>query len=449
MSIDRRKKLTRIRLEDAWVALWLPCLLMLAASWGIWQRTATLHGLDVELWAERPGVVQLFVDEGEGFSEARSIRQTLSEAEQLTTLRFDLSDFGPVVNLRLDPMDHDGYVVLHGLDYHQRGNWRARSLLLPEYRTANSVRWQWNAARRELAVYPAQGNMDPHFLLEGDFSALSASTVALKQWGQHVGFAVAGLVLGWLLRHSIVAGLVNLWLAWMGLIEGLRRLQQAYTRWVDRLSLRWQLVNPTSCVIAALLVAGYSYWLFADSALFNEREQRLAPELQFEQVERPASSVYAYLVMGDSNGYEQFVSNLPDGTEAAGTVRFPLQRVQLPIRVLRIDPLEKAGRVELRHLRLVHADGTVQRLSWDGWTARGNAQIEHADGESIVIRSDGADPYVVSPVMELSYRSRLTLPVRWGLPLIVFMAMTVGLLLYNRLCTEDLSVEQIRNLQRQ
>lgn len=448
MSIERRKKLTRIRLEDAWVALWLPCLLMLVLSWGIWQRSATSHVLEVKLWAERPGVVQLFVDEGNGFSEQRSIRKTLEKAEQIVPLRFDLSGFASILNLRLDPMDHDGYVVLHALDYHQPGNWRGRSLLLPEYRIANSVRWQWNAAKRELAVYPAQGNMDPHFHLEGDFGTLSDAKILGKQWGQHLGMALTGLLVGWLLRNAIVASLVKLWMACTGAIDGLRRLRQAYTRWVDRISLRWQLVNPTSCVIAGLLLALYAYWLFADSALFNDREQRFAPELQFERMGELSSRPYAYLRTGDSQRYQQFMAHPPQGGAADETVRIALTGVNDPIRVVRIDPLEGQGTVELRNLRLVYADGKEFQLSWEGWTARGDAQIERADAELIVIRSGGADPYVVSPVVELAHRQRLTLPVRWVLPLVVFLSATAGLLLYNRLCTEDLTEEQIRNLQR-
>src|SRR5690606_27913356 len=264
------------------------------------------------------------------------------------------------------------------------------------------------------------------FHLEGDFGVLSDAKILAKQWGQHLALALAGLLLGWLLRNAIVASLVKLWIACTGTIDGLRRLRQAYTRWVDRFSIRWQLVNPTSCVIAGLLLALYSYWLFADSALFNAREQRFAPELQFEREGELSSRPYAYLRTGDSQNYQSFVAHALQGGAADETVRIALPGVNDPIRVVRIDPLEGPGTVKLRNLRLVYADGKEFQLSWEDWRARGDAQIERADAELIEIRSGGADPYVVSPVVELAHRQRLTLPVRWVLPLVVFLSATAG-----------------------
>ena len=82
-----------------------------------------------------------------------------------------------------------------------------------------------------------------------------------------------------------------------------------------------------------------------------------------------------------------------------------------------------------------------------GWK-KGSARIVTQDDHSIKIESTGKAPYIVSPDYQIEHQLASTLPVKAVLPFVVGFFVFVGLLLFNRLQTESLTIEQLRDLQR-
>ena len=451
MNYERRKKQLRIRIEDAWVHVWLPALVLLLASIWLWKSAVYDHLLLLNLKVENPGVVQLFVDDGSGFSEENSIRKEVMESDNTQKLEFDLTPFESIVQLRVDPINNDGFVMIDRLDYRRPGQWRSLSLLQPEYPASNGIRWQWNARDAELGIYPNAGNSDPNFIISGEFLPISAKSILLKRFALHLGCVFLGALGGFLLGKWILNFLVGLWIVLMIPWTVFRKAILNYTIWIDRTSLKWGFVNPTSCFVAGVLVAVYSWFLVADSQLVSGREARLTPVLKFEITNGiPSERVYGFIALekGEISKYPMFTSEETSQVDATQTVSVFLKYGDLNIVGIRIDPMEKEGQIDLANLRIEYADGAIAPLSFESWVEKGDATIV-VQGENFVsIRSSGIDPYITSPNLHSLHKTSSTLPVEIGSPLIVWFLVTFGLLLYNRLRTEDLTTEQIRDLQR-
>ena len=448
MSNVRRKKQIAIRLEDMWAQVWIPGLLLFIISFRFWGLIGLDHELVLELTSEKPGVVQLFVNDGSGYSEANSIRYDIPKGGVATTLVFDLKPYSHVTQLRLDPINHDGSVIIDRMTYKRAGEWLSRSLLEPEYPNANGIRWQWNAKKSELGVYPTSGNQDPYFLIDADFQALGHATLIGKRAGLHVGALGMGLLLGFLFRRWSLRLWVRVWIPSGLPFQWLKLGSQKYQVWVDRFSVRYGMVNPTSCVVAGMIVAVYAWFLFGESELLEKRHERMSPELQFEIQSGETHRIFAYVALVGESKYREFSTVDGQQLRAGERVRVPLTGFKTVIRGIRIDPMESAGCISIADLRITYADGYTISLPCDAWNAKGNATILHQDAHVIEIRSSGEDPYVVSPDLSIQHELPPTLPASIAVPMVVLFFVTIALLLYNRLQTEGLSVEQIRNLQR-
>ena len=70
--------------------------------------------LEFDLTSNGPSVAQLFWDSGHGISEAESYRQNHEPHTGQQTLRFPLPE-GPVHDLRFDPRDNPGNMIIHGI----------------------------------------------------------------------------------------------------------------------------------------------------------------------------------------------------------------------------------------------------------------------------------------------------------------------------------------------
>jgi len=444
---ERRKKQIQIWLEDVRVYLWLPTLLVFLLSFLLWNSAGLHHELKVRLSAEKPGTVQLFIDDGSGFSESNSLLFEIPTSKVSNKFTFDLDAYPNIVQLRLDPINNDGFVILSKLDYKRKGEWLHRSLLKPEYVISNGVRFQWNAKQRELGIYPEKGNMDPSFLLEADWGRFSDRTILSKRLAMH-GFALLlGLLLGLLFQKQIVRLLIPLWI-WLGIPWILiKKARNAYRNWVDRESVKWRLVNPTSCVVAGGLIAVWAWFAWQDTSLFTQTTERMAPKLVFEIKQGRAVGSYAFFNLPEIKKYPDFHSLNKGPIESMESVVIPFSYFNAKITGIRIDPMDEKGEIELSNLRILLPGNVPQMLSFEGWRAKGSASIDSNTGTSILLFSNGDDPNIVSPNLDIRLNPPKTFPVRFGFPLVIFFFVTTGLLLYNHLQTEDLSEEQIRNLQ--
>ncbi len=448
MNNERRKKQLRIRFEDAWAHVWLPALVLLLASIWLWNSAVRDQLLILNLRVEKPGVVQLFVDDGSGFSEEKSIRKEIQESDNIQKLEFDLSPFETIVQLRVDPINNDGFVVIDRLVYRRPGQWRSLSLLQPEYPASNGIRWQWNARDAELGIYPNAGNSDPNFIVGGDFEPISSKSILLKRLGFHLSCGFLGALGGFLLGKWALNLLVGVWILlgfpWMVF----RKAKSKYTVWIDRTSLKWGFVNPTSCFVAGVLVAVYFWFLIADSELITEVNSRFEPVLRFEVSKGEISKrVFAYVALEGLSKYRELGSENADLIEIGDTVSIHLGDVGVPIVGIRLDPMEQEGQFGFSNLRIEYPDGASYPISFDGWVGKGNATIVNQGEDYLDLESSGIDPYVASPKLKHFHKTARTLPVGIVTPLIVWFLVTFGLLLYNRLRTEDLTTEQIRDLQ--
>lgn len=451
MKNDRKERQVQILLEDAWVFLWVPALLLLVLTVWIWNVSFRPHELVAKLEVQQPGIAQLFVDSGKGFSEAESVKQQIEVANLTTSFRVDLSQFEQVRQFRFDPINNDGLVLLKEFKYKRSGEWLSRSLLEPEYEVANGIRWQWNAKNAWLEIYPSAGNMDPHFIVDGSFEPMSDGALLRKRIFLHLGALLAGCLLGFVLRRQVLSLFVRVWFIAVLPWKGLKILSQKYTGWVDEFSIRWGLVNPTSCVVAGIIVSAISWLSVKDGPLMVDAEKRAEALLKMETSGDVSDRSYTYISY-EGKKHPTLYSNIDLRNESLTgkwfEVIFRLSDPKGNIVGIRLDPLEKAGVVTLKHLRLEYPDGYVLPISLTGWTAKGNASIEAESAESVTVRSDGIDPYIASSKPGLEHRLPNSLPPRVMFPIVVFFFVTVGLLLYNRLQTEDLSIEQLRNLQR-
>jgi hypothetical protein len=96
--------------------LLLACLLAAAAAvvgtqpWAAGRASG--NALEVRVDSDQSGIVQLYYDLGQGYSEGTSVVRSITAGEP-ATLRFELP-YGHISSLRLDPIDRDARVAISG-----------------------------------------------------------------------------------------------------------------------------------------------------------------------------------------------------------------------------------------------------------------------------------------------------------------------------------------------
>jgi hypothetical protein len=398
---------------------------------------------------EKPGIAQVFVDTGEGFSQEQSLSLSVTDSKVDQTLEFDLTPFVDIRAIRIDPSNNDGIIEISKLEFKQSGHWFSQSILKPEYAQSNDIRTDWKAGRHRLFIYPTKGTNDPYFLTELDLGELSQGSNVGKRIGFHLLVLIGGLLFAWITSQIWISGLVHLINFVRLLFVSIRWLIEQYTFWIDRFSMKWEMVNPTSCAVASVIITALITYLSWDSPLFKNRSERLGTKAVYELAEGSSHSVNFFYSTDKGLAVDQsrFVHFDPDGMPFEVRILFP--KITEIVTRLRIDPLESEGKVTLRNLHFVTYSGMEIPINMSRWSANKVSKILNEGEHFMTVESSGEDPYVVSPEMQVDLRTPATVPVFIGFPIVMWFFITLAFLTYNRILTEGLSVQKIRMLQRQ
>jgi hypothetical protein len=447
MNFDPRKKTVELFIEQIRMPYWFPVVVCLMVAWLVWQIWIAPSQIVFEVSAEKGGVFQVFVDSGDGFSEEQSFLFELYENEW-TRISIPLQGFPSVRMLRIDPINHDGRVLLRTFRKYHRNSWTSRDLLEPEYPLSHGIlRWQPNAKKHQLEIYPESGQGDPQFIVEEAALAQPGSELSSVSRGILVASiaVVVGAVLGFLFSGVWVRVLAQIWVGLLFPFRFYFRTVERYTRWIDRMSIKWEMVNPTSCAVAGLVVALVLAFAVSGWDLVTEKKHRLSGSMIFDVVGGRLESVQVYAITDARYREEQSVFRTFVEGRSEGSIELPLPDVDAPITHFRIDPMEGEGSLDLAGLRVVRADGREFLLPITGWTANDHLQIEEVDG-LMRLKGIGPDPFMVSPELGIDMGIRSTLPARVFVPFWGFFITFLALLLYNRLLTEGMTPQQIRTL---
>ena len=451
MRTNRTIKQIQFWVEDSRAYLWVPALICLALSFLIWNSWALPKTLALKIRLEKPGVVQVFVDDGNGYSEEHSLKVPVTgkQVGKANLLRFDLTDYPEIASIRIDPTNNDGAVQISKIEFKNTGRWMSESVLKPEYQYFSQIRFDWKANKNRLDIYPDQGANDPCFFLDNhDFSSVDRLHLIGKQAGFH--FLV-------LLVSAFVALLTaRLWIQLLVYIINFGRLLFISVRWVieqytfqvDRFSMKWHLVNPTSCAVAGLAIAALATYLNLDSPLFKQRHERRGSEVVFEVTGGSAHSVHVFY--GTHEGYAKERSHflLFDPGKLPFEVRVPIAEVHDEVVRIRIDPFEHEGDATLANLRIINYAGTEIPINMSGWSPNKTAEVVASGDDFMRIVASGDDPYVVSPELAIDLSTPSSVPVYVAFPIILWLFSTLAFLIYNRIVTEGMSMQKIRMLQR-
>jgi hypothetical protein len=399
-----------------------------------WQQRTVPQWLEIEIQTERAGTLQFFMDVGAGIREEDSVRRDLPGQPTPVLFRIDLAEVGVIRTLRFDPVNHDGLFVLHRLQFKRQGFFLADDLLLHEYASSHQIdRWLPNTREQTLQVIPHPGSHDPHFLVPGEFSPVSKQEMMRKWLLVQSAVAVLALGLSWWQRQWVREGLR--WLLFLlGLpFQGIKWLMRSYSRWIDRVSQKAGLVHPTSCVIGGLVVAVLFQFYFEES---------------IKKWETPRPAVFAFsMTSAESKSFEVFgdagsVHRILEVDPTERRFEFPLKLKENKVSQIRIDPIEERGHVIIRNAQIISPEGRETPVSLEGWAPNRWVQIVSEDSQKLVLESVGDDPYLRSPDLGIVFEPRKTLPARWLFAACTWFLVAVGLLLWNHLILEGLSLQE-------
>jgi hypothetical protein len=145
--------------------------LLLVLPWIPDSRAPGYFRLELELRSSRPGMAQLYWDNGEGLAEARSNRQILP-ADQDTRLQFPLPP-ERLVALRLDPLDRAGELAIRSARIASREGRILRELPLDQFHPVQQIASLTVSDGILSVTTPPQAN-DPILTL-GNFEPLDLS----------------------------------------------------------------------------------------------------------------------------------------------------------------------------------------------------------------------------------------------------------------------------------
>ena len=449
MRTNRINKQIQFWVEDSRAHLWVPALLCLALSFWIWDSYAIPKTLAITLQLEQPGTVQVFVDEGSGHTEARSMSQVITDTGKDRRLEFNLTDYPKIASIRIDPSDNDGIIQISGIEFKNNGRWFKESISGLEHGESHEIRFDRKAKQHRLFIYPDQGSVDPYFVISNhNFNSVEPGKLVWKRILFHLFALLIGVAIGAITAKIWITVLVQLVNAGRLVFVSLRWIVEQYVFWIDRFSMKWSLVNPTSCAAAGLIFAALATYLNLDTPLFKDRSLRRGSEVVFEvsRGETHSTHVFYRTEQGYATERSHFVHFEPE--KLPYEVRIPIQEVRDDIIRLRVDPLEREGEVTIRNLRLVNYAGTEYPVDMDGWSPNKTAKIAASGKRFMTVTASGNDPYVVSPEMRIDMSAPFSIPIYAAFPFVIWFFTTLALLISNRIATEGLSFQKIRMLQR-
>lgn len=448
MKVNRSIKQIEFWVEDTRAYLWIPALACLLLSLYYWSSFAVQTKLDLQLSVEKPGMVQVFVDSGSGYSQEHSITRLVSDAGVEKHFSFNLEQYPIIKSFRVDPIDNNGWVQLSQLAYKKRGDWLSESILRADFVQTNAVRLQWNAKTQVLGIYPLEGSNDPHFTTEYEFKPYSEGELLAKRIVFHLAVIVVSVLICWITSRVWIVGIVHLIAICCLPFIGFQWLMEHYTVWIDRFSLRWGMVNFTSCIVGGLVVAIVVTYFNKDSSLMQGRNDRLGWDVMFEITGGESDSVHFFYSCESGIQLEQSKYVEIESSSTPFSVKIHMDELQEPITRMRLDPMDGVGSVKIQNLRIQTYSGTIIEIDMSGWRPNSSLELKEEGKLLWVIDSIDEDPFLVSPDMLVDVRATPTFPVLQVFPFFVWLLTTIGLLIYNRLLTEGMSDNEIQNLQR-
>ena len=450
MRTNRTTKQIQFWVEDSRAYLWVPALLCLAIAFLIWDNIIAPKTLSITLQLEKQGTLQVFVDEGSGYSEEHSMAAAILDADRDETLKFDLTDYPKIASIRIDPSNNDGIIQISGIEFKNNGRWLEESILSPEYGQSHEVRFDRKAKQHRLFIYPDPGSIDPYFVISNhNFNSIERGKLIWRGILFHLFAVLVGIIIGALTAKIWILTQVYLLNAGRLVFVSIRWIVEQYVFWVDRFSMKWSLVNPTSCAVAGLIFAALATYLNLNNPLFKNRAERRGSEVVFEITggATHSSHVFYRTEQGYSSERSRFIHFEPESLPYEAHI--PIPEIHDDIIRLRVDPLEREGEVTIRNLRLLNYAGTEVPVNMDGWSSSKTAKIVASGKRFMTIVASGNDPYVVSPEIRIDMSAPFSIPVYIAFPVVIWFFTTLALLIYNRIVTEGLSFQKIRMLQRQ
>jgi hypothetical protein len=202
------------------------------------RKTNDRFALEVTLTSSAAGHLQLYYDRGEGFNESDSSRVLVGRGGEPKPYRLTLPP-GIYRNLRFDPLDRDGTLVIVGARIIDRDGREQRAIPLGRFKPLNQIQsLRESDGRLEVVTIP--GGNDPQ--LRMDFEP---ALTLQAGWQEDAG--------GWAAR----AGLVFLALA--AAFQGLDRLASLRSGLTS--TIRWVLAAPgrAIAIVAAAAVIASAY----------------------------------------------------------------------------------------------------------------------------------------------------------------------------------------------
>ena len=443
LSSSRRNRKLRSKIEKSWAQYWFLPTVALLVLWLLWSKVSEPVFVDIEVSSQKPGIAQIFWDDGSGFREEHSAKIELPEENRKISLKIPFSNKVVLQSLRVDPVNNDGLVTIHRLNVKSSGYWFASSVLQPEYGAYHGIaRWQWNAAKKELLIVPEAGNSDPYFTVENPTLPMESIARWIKLTTTSLVVFVIFVIFSWAASQFLLSSLVRMLRSLMAPIRGLKWITNRYTRWVDRFSDRWGLVAPTSCVAGALVVATIVYFSTNEFRGGTSYPREGKFEVTVESGEANSLGLYYETRNGLQLRDLKWVTF--EKLKTPHRLNFEFAKNVGPITGFRIDPLEGPGSVRLSNAKWVSPSGRVDSVSLSGWVANSDAMIVVKNEHSLELKSLGNDPYIRVQGLDLSVQTGSTVPVDVGLPILVFSLCFMVFAIYNHLVTEGMSRMEIR-----
>lgn len=309
------------------------------------------------------GEVQIYYDLDQGFNELHSIRFPISPTEQAFTYTFPLPD-APITALRLDSVVQGGTLTIRQMRIINRREELIQRFTLESFRPRQQV-----------------ANISP--MAEG-WKIISSPTAYDPV--THVELLKPIIPVGMNRRNLLRCLLSTGYLAGMLFILLMAVLTAT---WRPR---GWRdfFIHAGFMAGLALLFAPVgNRGLIRNSFRYAIYEPPLAKPgvaLEFDAVTSSPTTAQMYWDTGDGFSEEESSKYFYENRSGLQVLRFPLPTV--PLRQLRFDPLVNEGRVEIRSIRLVDADGrTVTKLQIDCLRPENEiAELESKNG-SIVIQT--------------------------------------------------------------
>jgi hypothetical protein len=196
---------------------------------------------------------------------------------------------------------------------------------------------------------------------------------------------------------------------------------------------------PTSCVVAGAVLSLMHCGWRAD--LIREASQPRRPVLHLE-VESPGFCSMDAFVNGKSNWKTYEPESGP--RHLAIALDFEGDRMHS----LRLDPLEREGVLRLGPAEIRMPSGEVHAIDWRQWTVKGTARLESVSEKELLLISSGNDPYLAVGGLDFVLVRHAVVPAAWALWLMGWLVASTGLLLYNHLLAEGLSLQELSELKR-